>query len=105
MQGFYFFFISILSLIAILTCKNFKLASNLPLEQWLQDSLQNLTNANQLILNLKYGNVENAKLISGSLMYDAIVNIRKKVAGSKNEIYIYSVVSKLVISESFFSNI
>ena len=35
-------------------------------------------------------------------MYDAIVNIRKKAAGSKNEIYIYSVVSKLVISESFF---
>ena len=90
-----------------------KLASNLPLEPWLQDYLQNLTNSNQLILNLKYGNVENAKLISGlcfilfcnliefrefffklgALLYDAIVNIRKKVAGSKNEIYLYSVVS------------
>ena len=45
--------------------KYVKLASNLPLEPWLQDSLQNLSNANQLILNLKYGNVENAKLISG----------------------------------------
>jgi hypothetical protein len=35
-------------------------------------------------------------------MYDSIVNIRKKAAGSKNEIYIYSVVSKLVISARVF---
>jgi len=68
MQGFYFFHFY-LSLTAILTSKHFKLASNLPLEQWLQDSLQNITNANQLILNLKYGNVENAKLISGLILF------------------------------------
>ena len=29
-------------------------------------------------------------------MYDAVSNIRKKVAGSKNEIYLYSVVSELL---------
>ena len=45
--------------------KKKQIANGLPLESWLQNFLPNLTDANQIILNLKYGNVENAKLVSG----------------------------------------
>ena len=39
--------------------------NNLPLEQWVADSFQNLTNAYNYAINFKYGSTEKAKLVAG----------------------------------------
>lgn len=66
------------------------------MEQWLSDNLENLKEANNFLLGLKYGKIENAKLISGGLLNDIIQTMKEKMSGSSNEIFIYSCVSFLL---------
>jgi hypothetical protein len=70
-----------------------KLASNLPLQQWVIDSYKNLTDLNDYVIDLNYGSVEKARLVSGGLLLDIFENMRARLNGRSNkETFIYSCV-------------
>lgn len=80
------------SLNKILDSNLAKLANKLSLEPWVANNLSNLTLAYNNRLKIQYGTIEKAKYKSGSLLYDVISNIRDKMLGSINEIFVYSTV-------------
>ena len=43
----------------------FKMWNNLELEQWVSDSFENLTMAHAYDINMRYGNMNQSKLVSG----------------------------------------
>lgn len=90
--------------------------NNLELESWITDSFDNLTQAQNFVINLMYGSVAESKLVSGiyielnlnlslifvsvgGLLYDIVKNIRKKFSlGSSNELMVYSCVSFILMN-------
>ncbi|CAF0784398.1 unnamed protein product [Brachionus calyciflorus] len=90
--------ITLLNISHIFDNANSKLASNLPLELWLSDNLQNMTFINDYLLNLKYGTFEKARLVSGGVLLDIIKNIRNKMNGSRNEIHMYTLLDYQITS-------
>ena len=75
-----------------------KQANKLPVKPWVSENLANLTRAYNNRLQIKYGTIEKAMYKSGSLLYNIISNIRDKMLGSTNEIFVYSTTNDYLVA-------
>ena len=68
-------------------------AHNLTLDEYIKDNYDKIMEMNDYTFYIDFVTTEMGRLISGGLLNDMVKNIKKKVAGSKNELYVYAVVS------------
>ncbi|CAF0770893.1 unnamed protein product [Brachionus calyciflorus] len=66
-------------------------AHNLTLDQYIIDNYDRIMEMNDYTFYIDFVTDEMGRLISGGLLNDIVNNIKKKVSGSKNELYIYTV--------------